>query len=261
MNVCVFCGPTEATLTEEHIWPQCVSRLVAGRYGSDHFINVRSDESSTKALRKSSIIDTTSTTVCEPCNSRWLSTLENVSVLPIASGLINSDEAVLLSPQAQSILAAWAYKIALLMEVADKAPQVPFSTPEERLQFRQSTLAHPYVKVFITRYEFGHHPGFGIDWRHTKIERATGITHLLKVSTFTVGYLGMQVLAVKSPDTNALVPADEVGFNFEGKARDAILQIWPVNQNAMQWPPIESLSGHELDDWASIFKDPNQPEE
>ena len=107
---------------------------------------------------------------------------------------------------------------------------------------------------------FGHHPGFGIDWRHTKIERATGITHLLKFSTFTVGYLGMQVLAVRTPATKALVPADEVGFNFGGKARDAVLQISPVNHNDMHWPPAESLSGHELDDWAAIFKDPNQPE-
>ncbi len=34
MNICFFCGPTERPLTEEHVWPQWVSGLLLGKYGS-----------------------------------------------------------------------------------------------------------------------------------------------------------------------------------------------------------------------------------
>lgn len=42
MNECFFCGPTENPLTEEHVWPQWVSRLLFGKYDSNHFVNIRS---------------------------------------------------------------------------------------------------------------------------------------------------------------------------------------------------------------------------
>jgi hypothetical protein len=42
INECFFCGATENPLTEEHVWPQWVSRLLFGKYESTHFVNVRS---------------------------------------------------------------------------------------------------------------------------------------------------------------------------------------------------------------------------
>jgi hypothetical protein len=38
MNNCFFCGPTDNPLTEEHVWPKWVSKLLKGKYGSDHFV-------------------------------------------------------------------------------------------------------------------------------------------------------------------------------------------------------------------------------
>jgi hypothetical protein len=49
MNPCFFCGPTENKITEEHVWPLWMSELLRGKYGSDHFIHVRSTAGSSVA--------------------------------------------------------------------------------------------------------------------------------------------------------------------------------------------------------------------
>ena len=77
MNQCFFCGPTENKITEEHVWPLWVSELLRGKYGSDHFIHVRSTGSDTTGLWKSSNLKVTTKTVCDRCNNNWLSAFEN----------------------------------------------------------------------------------------------------------------------------------------------------------------------------------------
>lgn len=126
VNICFFCGPTERRITEEHIWPLWVSRLLMGRYDSDHFRNLRSDASNTTANWKSKYLDTTSSTVCDRCNSVWLSQLENDVIKPFASALIAGDDVTILTPEQQASLAAWAYKMALLLEVPDIGGREPF---------------------------------------------------------------------------------------------------------------------------------------
>src|SRR5438034_10949969 len=83
MNDCFFCGPTENPLTEEHVWPQWVSRLLFGKYNSNHFVNIRSTGDNTTGLWKSRNIDVTTKTVCDKCNNVWLSSFETTEIKPI----------------------------------------------------------------------------------------------------------------------------------------------------------------------------------
>jgi hypothetical protein len=259
MNNCFFCGPTDAILTQEHIWPQWVSRLLQGRHGSDHFRNLLSGPNSTTRNRASHIIDVTSSEVCLDCNTRWLSGIEN-AIKPLITPMITGDEAITLSADNQSTIAAWAYKMAMLLEVPAVGNRDPYFTPAERLQFRQTSLAHPYVKVFLARYAFGQHPGFAMDQRHTFTERSTGTARLLKVATMTVGHLAMQLMAVRSTASGELVPASEMEFEFLGKARRAVLQIWPTNPLGVSWPPELTMDGQDLEEWVNMWVDPEQPE-
>src|SRR5207253_432204 len=83
MNDCFFCSATENPLTEEHVWPQWVSRLLFGKYNSNHFVNIRSTGDNTTGLWKSRNIDVTTKTVCDKCNNVWLSSFENTEIKPI----------------------------------------------------------------------------------------------------------------------------------------------------------------------------------
>jgi hypothetical protein len=159
MNDCFFCGPTENPLTEEHVWPQWISRLLFGKYNSSHFVNVRSTGDNTTGLWKSRNIEVTTKTVCDKCNNVWLSNFENTDIKPIATPLITGNEDVVLSPGHQWKLAAWAYKMAMLLEEAIPPPEKPplFFTRSERKQFRETTLAHERVRVFLSKYDYGQH--------------------------------------------------------------------------------------------------------
>jgi len=257
MNDCFFCGPTENPLTEEHVWPQSVSRLLFGKYNSNHFVNIRSTGDNTTGLWKSRNIDVTTKTVCDKCNNVWLSSFENTEIKPIATPLITGNEDLVLAPSAQWKLSAWAYKMAMLLEVAIPPNERPplFFTPAERKQFRDTTLAHERVRVFLSKYEFGQHPAHAHLPMHTLTERQGERKSFdLKISTMTVGSIGMQVMAVRSTTSEELVYASEIEFEFLGKAKEAVVPIWPPRSDAIRWPPALTMTQQDIEDWTEMWR-------
>lgn len=77
MKECSFCGRTERPLTEEHVWPVWVPKLLRCKYGSDHFVHIRSTGNETTGLWKAPVLKVTTKCVCDKCNDDWLSEFEN----------------------------------------------------------------------------------------------------------------------------------------------------------------------------------------
>ena len=156
---CFFCGQAPRRLTEEHVWPKWVSRLLFGRYNSGHFRHLLATGGNTTANWTARYLDVTTRTVCSDCNSQWLSGFEN-RIKSLASPLIVGEGVVslALAPESQALLAAWAYKMAMLVEVSTPDTSTEFFTPADRLRFRQTTSAHRFVRVFLSKYAFGHRP-------------------------------------------------------------------------------------------------------
>ena len=257
MNDCFFCGPTENPLTEEHVWPRWVSRLLFGKYNSNHFVNIRSTGDNTTGLWKSRNIEVTTETVCDKCNNVWLSNFENNDIKPVATPLITGDQDVILPPGDQWKLAAWAYKTAMLLEVAIPPNERPplFFTPSERKQFRDTTLAHERVRVFLSKYDYGQHPAHAQLPLHTLTRREEDRQSFdLKISTMTAGSLGMQVMAVRSVASGELVYASEIEFEFLGKANEAVVPIWPPNPDAVRWPPAQTMTQQDIEDWTDMWR-------
>ena len=262
MNDCFFCGPTKNPLTEEHVWPQWVSRLLLGKYESTHFINIRSTEKKTTGYRKSRLIDVSTKTVCDKCNNVWLSQFENTEIKPIASPLIRGEDSVVLSPNDQWKLAAWAYKMAILLEVSIPPGERPplFFYPEDRRQFRDTTTADEHVRIFVSKYQYGQRPGHAQLREHNFTERENKNRSFdLRVSTMTAGQLGMQVIAVRSVLSAELVYASEIEFNLLGKAKNAIVRVWPPNSEAVRWPPRATMTQQDIEDWTEMWSKPEQP--
>jgi hypothetical protein len=140
--------------------------------------------------------------------------------------------------------------MAMQVEVANKDKPVEFFAPAERLLFRKSTSAHPFVGVFLSRYDFGQRPAHALTPQHAFTQRfGARRTFYLKISTITAGHLAMQVMSVRSADSNALVPASEIEFEFCGTAIDAVTPIWPSVQKSLSWPPTHTMSHQDIEDW------------
>ena len=73
----------------------------------------------------------------------------------------------------------------------------------------------------------------------------------------TGGALGMQVMAVRSVSTRELVYASEIEFEFLGKAKDAVVRIWPPNDDAVRWPPSRAMTQQDVEDWTGMWNPTN----
>jgi hypothetical protein len=70
----------------------------------------------------------------------------------------------------------------------------------------------------------------------------------------TAGALGMQVMAVRSAESGELVYASEIEFEFLGKAREAIVPIWPPASGAVRWPPTQAMTQQDIEDWTDMWQ-------
>lgn len=103
---CAFCGADEAS--EEHVFPRWISRALQTR-GE---LTIRRDHGP-QPVR---LIPVVTNSVCRLCNNTWLSVLEN-DTRPILEPMLFADRAAL-NPDEQRILATWAFKTALMLDLA-----------------------------------------------------------------------------------------------------------------------------------------------
>src|SRR5688572_9634129 len=89
-KTCIFCGPTDAKITNEHIWPQWISELFYKKPKKNQYRVVRASAHTTglAVMRRtfhSADLDSRVKVVCEPCNTTWMSDLENTHAKPLLS--------------------------------------------------------------------------------------------------------------------------------------------------------------------------------
>jgi len=54
-------------------------------------------------------------------------------------------------------------------------------------------------------------------------------------------------MAVRSTASGELVYASEIEFEFLGKAKDAIVPIWPPNSGAVRWPAAQAMTQQDIE--------------
>ena len=68
----------------------------------------------------------------------------------------------------------------------------------------------------------------------------------------TAGSLAMQLIALRSASSGELVPAKEIEIELQGKARDALVEIWPPTSAEMGWPPAAAMTPQSIEDWTTM---------
>jgi hypothetical protein len=224
LDRCPFCnGDAE---TDEHVFPGWISRLLSARGGLI-------DKGSAHG-RKLPKIDRTAR-CCEACNNEWLSVLEN-DVSTILGPMIRGDDRQL-EPNEQKLLATWALKTAIMLDLTSGNPTVPtgfFHLLRQRREPFESAIVDigAYIDSSWAAWAQLRPLHIGIE----ATERPNGV-----VVTMLVGRVTFQVVAHFALGDLAI----------ESRIyKDALARICPPNPNPLEWPPNRLAFG---DEWITLL--------
>jgi hypothetical protein len=208
---CAFCGAID--VTEEHVFPKWISRelsklaplQVTTEYGP----------------RRLPQLEMTAP-VCEKCNNRWLSVLEG-DVQPVLAPLIRGEEHTL-SPDDQPLLAAWAAKTALMLDLASGASIVPTGFYYELRQHRTALRSHA---VWVGAY-LGSRKAIWAEHRGLHLGIEPDEPPNAFVTTFNVFRVVFQVVGHFTKGGASLTDRRALALG--------LWPIWPSARKAVSWP-------------------------
>ena len=172
---------------------------------------------------------------CPSCNNGWMSQLEN-DTKPIVEALLAETETTL-AKSAQLVLAAWAVKNAMVFE-AFYPDRRRFYSDLERQQMRSERTIPQRTAVWITKCV--NQPNAYSAAKDLWTGEATNAARAY-ATTMAFGSLAIQVLTIRVLATvseSATVTYDII----DGPWDEVLLQIWPVHQDSVEWPPRQGLA-------------------
>lgn len=236
---CVFCGGEK--LSREHVWPEWSLKLFPPE--PDAFsrmqFNFASGDEPIVRVRPAETMEQVVRSVCERCNSGWMSRLENDSK-PYVVRMIRG-ESLSLDEHGQTLVSAWATKTALMLSL---------------------TLPHRLVadRYFQEFYERRSPPGHGIVYLSSFAGEARSWYHIHGVdffepgsdqrfahgwaASFVLGHLAVQVLGNDFPEP--------MNHNPDKYVRMGLIRIAPQGHPLRRWPPAMRLDDDSLDAFARI---------
>lgn len=234
---CAFCGG-DAKLTDEHVWPQWLSRALRQLPGAPK--QHRPFVTRAQPERRSRIIDITAP-ICEGCNNRWLATLEQ-DAQPVIAPLL-ALQASVLGRAEQALIAAWAVKTALMFDLSSGSEAIiPLGFYRD---FALKRVPSESMRVYIAGYA-GPAPASGRRESLWLGDLARQHPPNAFATTLTAGALLLQVAGhfVRS----ASFHDDRWQF------ADCTRQLWPPTCDSISWPPGNTVLDHEaLEDFATSF--------
>jgi hypothetical protein len=222
---CPFCNLYDPT--DEHVYPQWLSRELTS-------IGELVDPSGEHGPRKVHKLDTTAP-VCADCNHRWLSVLEN-DTKPILAPMVRGENRRLL-PEQQRLIAAWAAKTALMLDLASGSPIIPTGFFQEMRQQRRALRSHLVLVGAYTGERAAR-----VDHRPLHVGIPTSEPPNGFVTTFNAFRVVFQVLGHFTVGNRS--------FTERRVFRDALGLLWPPRESAMDWPP--NLLAFD-DDWFDML--------
>jgi hypothetical protein len=216
---CAFCGASE--LTDEHVWPKWVSRELGDRSGFTM--------PSPHGPRRMRSLDLTAP-ICVTCNNRWLGVLEN-DVQPILAPLIRGEERTL-DPGEQQLLATWAVKTTLMLDLWSGKPVIPAGF---YYNLRLRRCPHEGQLAWLGAYR---------DWHYAAWAQHGGLHVGISaneppnafVCTFTAFRVVFQVAGAFDRG---------VTFNDRRLLAAALARLWPPSGQSIDCPPKKLAFGDE----------------
>jgi len=178
--------------------------------------------------------------VCKGCNEGWMSELEETARKTM--GPLINDISLRLDSQRQRILALWGCKTAMVFEGAKQEknkfyPKIARqllcqkqALPDDTMvwigRFSQSNLLHAEGRKLVARQSTPDAPA------------EDGCA-----TTFVMKRLVIQALSIKrKPESHAA----NIRLEVQGGSWDRkLIQVWPVADRTLSWPPSQSFGEHD----------------
>jgi hypothetical protein len=225
---CIFDGGTP--LTVEHAIPGWVHDYLPGEgvlrhaRGSGHEWNNK-------------VLAVTVARVCDPCNSGWMSRLEE-RAKPLLIEPIQQQRRIW-TPREQRTVATWAFKTALMCGLASGHQHVP----DDHFRQLRKTLHPPgsvrvWAAIHAVRAGADEFQIAGVQSRGIDLDGVrTGLKTKAYVLTLNIGHIAFQIFGHDS-STHLSVSPPAIG----GITPDLYeIPIWPTQAGSVTWPPTHGF--------------------
>lgn len=241
VETCVLCGAAGIGVTREHVIPQWARRSFDMQ--GPVTVDVR-DESGELHQRIGTIQHlniTLDNAICRECNSEWLSRLER-EVRPFLAPMAVSAKPTALDRCRQEVLATWAVKTVLLLEMAfrqmypDRRPIEGYVASSRELRWlRENRQPPPRSLVWLACWDC--EQTVPVRYAPSEAPLPTGDGSLVAghFTTFALGYVALQVFTV---NFGAADQYQARAWNAEvpPSLAQALIPVWPSRGEA-PWPP------------------------
>ncbi len=261
---CIFCQrqPPEVIITKEHLFADWLREIFPRTSETTHTLGIiewdgrpgrvpprggtkeGQGHSGSKKIRH----------VCKACNETWLSNDIEKPAKPILIPLLNG-EPMMLNPNMQQILAAWAAKTVMTAEYVHP-PKVVIHQ-DERTIFKENLMPPIGWNVWIGTYE-------ELAWSELAIQQYAG---KLRIPTVDNGNpaehnLIMTIIVMRRLVFVIVSSSWPRMWSIIGNPNLlCLLPIWPISSEHVSWPPAIALSDAILDQmgWAYMDEISRQP--
>jgi hypothetical protein len=226
---CVFCGTT-GSLSTEHVVPKWVRKALQISEPVKEFRG-------TTYVGAAEALAIVFHDVCTSCNTGWMERLEMAARPALEPLLLGAaaDTTRMLDPDQQAILATWAVKTALLLNLGKFRGRdhgwIPFSTLQWLHRHHHSRMPPPGTRVWMG--------GFNTSSIPASVQAAclydASREPAAQCVTFTVGCVLFQVFATIQEDAE-VAPDTDAWLAPKGPYASALLQIAP-SSSPLRWPP------------------------
>ena len=232
---CGFCESVTNKITKEHLFGGWMTPILST--GRPALIRhaIRLEGTDPHASWESPSITAKVRIACRPCNSGWMSNLE-ASVKPVLSPMMEGQRRDLDS-DSQTIITAWAIKMAMVMEfVRPRDPR--YFTSGERRSIMESALPTSAL---------GAHVWLGAFTGPTETLRSA-FSRLSRSADIGAGGAYRMVLVLRQLVLQVFVERGSARHDIyirPGNWDECLVPIWPPTHHVV-WPPPVAISEHSL---------------
>lgn len=246
---CIFCPAPRTRKRGEHVFDEWLNRI-DGRVIKDHYTFTQTGEDGVpiRTFRKRTI-DTTSSVVCDACNSGWMSDLTG-HTKATAEGFIRYERPATLLPLGIATLSAFIF---MKSAVIDAEYHTDFYSRQACLQFAATRRLPPGVQIWLAWFR-GRRRFATRMWSNALLVRS-GVFDGYHIYAFTyvVGHLVCQLTFPKWTKAT-IIDRPSLPFITQANVWDAVsVPIWPNKAAIAEWPRAKYLNDEALQEFQGRF--------
>jgi hypothetical protein len=245
---CIFCGTTQRPLTREHVIPRWARRSLNIQGPGTAAARTDGPGRRRRADALQALNITLHDAICAECNSGWLGRQLEQPVRPVLAPMAVSARPTILSPANLTLIATWAVKTVLLLELAFRqrhpARRPAGGYPASRAELawlRARTEPPPRSRVWLGCWDCQQ----AMPVRYTPASAPLPAPDDTRIdgqlATFTLGFVAFQVFTAGQYD------AAQWTDHLPRSLTPALARIWPPSGTPQDllWP----LQAFAANDW------------